>query len=239
MQFIPAVELQEHFSAASALAQAHEACEALYQQAQMALEHAQEEAEQIRQQAYQQGMLEAAQAWAEQHQALIDQTLEWHVSQARLETTLAQHLDKRIRALVAVVLEEFVGEQLAADLMVRRIQQRLGRFLNEGAITLRVSDTWQTRAREHFGAYPHVRVVSCASLTPAQAQVQTPLFTLRIDLDQHLDSLLSRLRQPPNEPGCDDYQNRSLEPQTGHCPATCASTPPHRRDADSSCAIGA
>ncbi|WP_051673175.1 hypothetical protein [Pseudomonas chlororaphis] len=237
-QFIPAEELQEHFAAASALAQAHEACEALHQQANLTLEQAHEEAEQIRQQAYHQGMLEAAQAWAEQQQALIDQTLEWHVSQTQLEATLTQHLDTRIRALVAVVLEEFVGEQNAADLMVKRIHQRLG-LLNEGAITLHVSDTCQSRAREHLGAYPNVRVVSCSSLKSAQARVQTALFTLHIDLDQHLDSLLSRLRQLPNEPACDDYQNRSSEPQTGHHASTCAPTPPHWRDTDFPCAISA
>lgn len=237
-QFIPSVELQEHFSAASALAQAREACEALHQQANLALEQAREEAEQIRQQAYQQGMLKAAQAWAEQHQALIDQTLEWHVSTTQLEATLAQNMDTHIRNLVAVVLEEFVGEQHAADLMVRRVQQRLGRFLDEGSITLHVSQTCVSMAREHFGANPQVRVVSCSSLKQAQAQVQTPLFTLHIDLDSHLDSLLSRLRTLPNEPAYDDYQNRSPESETRHPATACASAPPHGCDADYPRAIG-
>jgi flagellar biosynthesis/type III secretory pathway protein FliH len=238
-QYIPAVELQEHFTAASALAQAHEACESLHQQAHLTVAQAHQEAEQIRQQAYQQGRLEAAQAWAEQQQALIEQTLDWHVTHTELEATLARHLDARIRTLVAVVLEEFVGEQHAADLMVQRVQQRLGRFLQEGAITLRVADTCHAQVREQLAAYPQVRVNRCAALKPTQAQVQTALFTLHIDLEQHLDSLLSRLKHLAKEPICDDYHNRSPDPQAGHPASTCASAPAHRRDAGFSCAIGA
>lgn len=238
-QLIPAAQLQAHFQAASALTQTQAACEDLQEQARLTLQQAQEEAEQIRQQAYQQGRLDAEQAWAEQQQALIEQTLQWHVSHTNLEATLALQLDTRIRTLVAAALEEYLGEQHAADLLVRRVQQRLGRFLPEDAITLRVADTCHAKAREEMAAYPHVRVIHCATLKPTQAQVQTALFTLHIDLEQHLDSLLSRLKPLANEPDCDDYQNRPPEPQTGRPAAASAAPPARRRDADFPCAIGA
>ncbi|CAI8807416.1 hypothetical protein [Pseudomonas zeae] len=236
---IPALELQEHFQAAAALTRAQEACKDLHDQARLVLEQAQNQAENIRQEAYQQGLQDAAQTLAAQQQSLVEETLDWHVSQARLEATLAQHLDTRIRAMVAAVLEEFIGEQVAADLIVKRVQRRLSDVLSAGTVTLHVSDSCQPQACEELGAYPHVRIVTCTSLQPRQARVQTPLFTLHIDLDKHLNSLLSRLRQPANEPACDDYQDRAPEPQTSHPGATGIATPPHWRDADLSCAISA
>ncbi|MBB6155187.1 flagellar biosynthesis/type III secretory pathway protein FliH [Pseudomonas sp. JAI115] len=231
-QFIAAEELQAHFDAASALNQAHEACESLYQQAALVLDQAHEEAEQIRQQAYQQGQLEAAQTWSVQHQALIEQTLQWHVQQSELETAMVQHLDGRLRALVAAALQEFIGEQHAADLLVQRVQQRLNHFLHEGTLTLHVAAAGHAQIQASLATHPHVRVVGCAALTAAQARLQSPLFTLHIDLDQHLDSLLSRLTPLSSEPARDDDQNRSPEPQADHHPAAAIAHAAQGRHAD-------
>ncbi|MGF6401564.1 flagellar biosynthesis/type III secretory pathway protein FliH [Pseudomonas frederiksbergensis] len=204
---IPATELAEYFSATSVLAQAHAEAELIQQQARECLAQAEEQAQLILDQARDQSLAEAAHELNTLRQELIEETLDWHVAETTLEITLAQHLDTRLRALVALVLEEFIGEQDGAELMVRRVQQRLLTFLTEGALTVRVSPASENQAQRAFAAYPQVQVISTPSLTMTEALLETHLFTLRIDLDAHLQSLLSRLKQTPREPAIDDYQD--------------------------------
>ncbi len=192
---IPAAELANYFSATSVLALAREEAKTIQQQASTSLALAQEEAQQIRVQAHHQGVADAANELVSLRKALIEETLDWHVAESELEATIAQHLETQLRALVALVLEEFIGEQDALELIVRRVQQRLIPFLAEGNITLYVSANNECQAKDTFASYPQVQVISTPSLATTQALVETALFTLRIDLDGHLQSLLSRLRQ--------------------------------------------
>lgn len=211
---IPAAQLAEYFSATTVLADAHAQVKALQRHARECLARAEEEALQIRTLARDQGIAEAVSERQTMRQTLIEETLDWHVAETALEATLAQHLDTRLRDLVAQVLQEFIGEQDGVDLMIRRVQQRLPTFLAQGALTVRVALDYEQQVRHSLADHPQVQVLGCASLATAQALLETRLFTLRIDLDAHLQSLLSRLRQAPYEPPADDYQDRLRQHQT-------------------------
>ncbi|WP_148169596.1 EsaK [Pseudomonas chlororaphis] len=226
---IPAAELAQYFNATSALALARAEAEALQRQARECLAQAEEEARQIRIRARDQGIAEAANEGEALRQRLIEETLDWHVAETALEATLAQHLDTRLRALVAQVLEEFIGEQDGVELMVRRVRQRLLTFLAQGALTLRVCADCEQHIRHTFADYPQVQVLGSSSLATTQALLETHLFTLRIDLDAHLQSLLSRLRQVPHEPPADDYQDRLRQPQADSAGSESGASPPARR----------
>ncbi|AZC32419.1 hypothetical protein C4K38_4468 [Pseudomonas chlororaphis subsp. piscium] len=226
---IPAAELAQYFNATSLLAQARAEAEALQRQARECLAQAEEQARQIRIQARDQGLAEAANEREVLRQRLIEETLDWHVAETALEATLAQHLDTRLRALVAQVLEEFIAEQDAVELMVRRVRQRLLAFLAQGALTVRVSADCEQHVRHTLADYPQVQVLGSPSLTMTQALLETQLFTLRIDLDAHLQSLLSRLRQVPHEPPADDYQDRLRQHQADTADSEPGASPPARR----------
>lgn len=234
---IPAMQLAEYFSATTVLAEARAQAEAMQRQARECVAQAEEQALQIRTQARDQGIAEATSERETLRQTLIEETLDWHVAETALEATLAQHLDTRLRALVAQVLEEFIGEQDGAELVVRRVNQRLLTFLAQGALTVRVSPDCEHHARQSLADYPQVQVLGTPSLATTQALLETRLFTLRIDLDAHLQSLLSRLRQVPHETPADDHQDRLRQPQTDPGHAKLTASPPARRHASLPAAI--
>ncbi|MBV4465824.1 hypothetical protein KVG95_21080 [Pseudomonas sp. SWRI79] len=234
---IPAVELADYFNATSILIEAREEAEAILQQAHASLADAQRDAQQIRDKAHHQGIADAASELASLRTALIDETLEWLVAETALETTIAQHLDTRLRALVGAVLEEFIGEQDATELIIRRVQQRLMHFLSDEAITLRVSTSSKTKAKAIFSSYSQVRVIADTSLQDTQALLETHLFTLRIDLDLHLRSLLSRLRQVSREDLIDDQQDRLCKSQISAGDSKHATTATDQRNTSFSLAI--
>lgn len=234
---IPATELAEYFNATSVLAHARVEAEAIQRQARECLTRAEEEALQIRTRTRDQGIAEVANERDTLRQTLIEETLDWHVAETELEAILAQHLDTRLRALVALVFEEFIGEQDGVELMVRRVQQRLLTLLTQGALTVRVSPECEDQAQRTFAAYPQVQVISTPSLKTTQALLETHLFTLCIDLDVHLQSLLSRLRQVPYELPADDYQDRLRQYQTDSSDAKLTASPPAQHHASLSTAI--
>lgn len=225
---IPASELAEYFSASSVLAQAQAEAQVILQQAREHLALAEQEALQIRLQARDQGLAEAAHEHSALRQTLIEETLDWHVAETALEVTLAQHLDTRLRTLVAQALEEYIGEQDGAELIVRRVQQRLLTVLSTGALTVRVSPICEHQAQHAFAEYPHIQVISTPSLTTTQALLETHLFTLHIDLDAHLESLLARLGPFPKEKPTDGYQDRFSQPLTHFSDSELSHSPPVR-----------
>ncbi|MCU1748812.1 hypothetical protein [Pseudomonas sp. 6D_7.1_Bac1] len=234
---IPAVELADYFNTTSMLVKAREEAEAIRQQARASLADAQRDAQQIRDEAHHQGLADAASELASLRTTLIDETLEWLVAETELETTIAQHLDTRLRVLVGAVLEEFIGEQDATELIIRRVQQRLMHFLSDEAITLRVSTSSETTAKDTFSSYSQVRVITDSALKNTQALLETHLFTLQIDLDLHLQSLLSRLRQASREELTDDQQDRLRKSQASAGDSKYATTATDQRNANFPLAI--
>lgn len=234
---IPAVELADYFNATSILLKAHEEAEAILQQARASLANAQHDAKQIRVKAHHQGIADAASELASLRTTLIDETLDWLVAETELETTIAQHLDTRLRALVGAVLEEFIGEQDATALIIRRVQQRLMHFLSDEAVTLRISTSSETKAKAIFSSYSQVHVIADTSLQDTQALLETHFFTLRVDLDLHLQSLLSRLRQGSREELIDDQQDRLCKSQVSAGDSKHATTATDQRNTNFSLAI--
>lgn len=234
---IPASQLAEYFSATKMLDDARAQAEVLQRQARECLARAEEEAFQIRTLARDQGIAEAANERQAMRQTLIEETVDWHVAETALEANLAQHLDTRLRDLVAQVLQEFIGEQDGVELMVRRVQQRLPAFLAQDALTVRVASNGEHQVRHALADHPQVQVLVCASLATNQALLETRLFTLRIDLDAHLQSLLSRLRQVPCETPANDHQDRPRQPQTHPADTNPGASPSDRCHANLSSAI--
>ncbi|BBE08743.1 EsaK protein [Mycoavidus cysteinexigens] len=190
---IPAATLAQYFDARAIVTHAQETAQARLQQADAILAEAQREAEQIRAEARQQGLAEAASERETMRTALIDETLTWLVAEEQLESAIAAQLDTRVRIWMAKMLTEWIGEQDATEWITQRIKRRLPQELEDTSVTLRVSAAAMPVAQAEFAAYPQVRVSADAALNTRQAVLETRFVTLHIDLDTHLQSLLAYL----------------------------------------------
>lgn len=196
---IPAATLAQYFDATAIVTHAQEAAQAQQQQADALLAKAQRDAEQIRANAHQQGLADAVSEREAMRAALIDETLSWLVAEDRLETAIAAQLDTRVRAWMAALLTEWIGEQAATEWIMQRIKRRLPHGLEENPVTLRVSAEAMPIAQTEFAKYTHVQVCADATLNARQAVLETRFVTLRVDLDAHLQSLLAYLTRETRE----------------------------------------
>ncbi|MCX8565618.1 MAG: Nodulation protein NolV [Glomeribacter sp. 1016415] len=196
---IPAATLAQYFDATTIVTHAQEAAQARLQQADAILAEAQREAEQIRADARQQGLAEAASERETMRAALIDETLTWLIAEEQLETAIAAQLDTRVRTWMAKMLAEWIGEQEATEWIMQRVKRRLPHGLEDTSVTLRVSTAAIPAAQAEFAAYPQVRVCADAALNARQAVLETRFVTLRVDLDVHLQSLLTYLTRETRE----------------------------------------
>jgi flagellar biosynthesis/type III secretory pathway protein FliH len=225
---ISSTELAHYFDATGIIARAQEEARAIRQQARELLDHAVEESESLYRQAYERGMAAAAAETQEQITAykfaLADEIVQWLVDEIELEITIAQRMETSLRALVAQVLNEFIGEQDAAALIVQRVLRNLPRWFANHALTVRVAPDMASAVASALAPerqiHPHaVRVAADAGLSGRQAVLESNFVTLRLDLDTHLSALLSRLTR--TEPLADEEPSaQALAPEENESTST-------------------
>lgn len=201
---ISACELAHYFDASKVLMHANDEAACLVKQAQETLAEAEQDSVRIRDSARRQGIAEAESEIAAIRVTTVDQTVEWLIAERELEVAIAAHLDTRIRALLAQALEEFIGEQDGADLILRRLRKRIPQLIADEPFTIRVAPQQIPAIEQAFADQPHLRVTADEALRPGQAVLETRLVTLNLDLDVHLQSILSRIRYGQAETPCHD-----------------------------------
>ena len=204
---VPASELAVLFEADSIVAHARERAQALHDSADAALAQALTDAESLRAQAREQGIADAQVELDAARAALVDETIEWCVAQGQMEAAIAARMDSRIRNLVADALEAFAGRRDGADLLMMRIREAIGRQLANQPVTIYVNDDVLAETIAGCALHRNVVIHADSALAVTQAVLETPLVRVRIDLAQHLQSVLARLAIPSEEEMADGRQD--------------------------------
>ncbi|MEX3956746.1 hypothetical protein [Trinickia sp. EG282A] len=194
---IRAQELALYFDAASIVAEARREAEALIASAEETLAHATRDAQRIRAEAHEQGLADVQAELEPMRASLVAETVQWCIAESALEAEIAARIDERIGAVIAEALAEFVAERDDVTRLSERVRERLRRCAEHRTLTLRVArETFDAASREcasDEGGW-RVDVTADATLTNAQAVIETPFVQIRIDLDAHLESVLAQLR---------------------------------------------
>lgn len=204
---IPAVELAHYFVAKEVMDEAQATAQAIEQAAQAYYQNTEQECENIRTLAYQEGLEQAKQALPELQRITINDTVEWLVAEQQLEHAIIQRLVPHLQHMLAQALQEYVGEQDSTDILLRRLQQRLPQMLAEQAGTLQVSVEQYPAVTHALAGYSGLRIEACAERPPGTALLTTPFAILSIDLDAHLQAILSRLGSEPKDNSFHDQQD--------------------------------
>jgi flagellar biosynthesis/type III secretory pathway protein FliH len=199
---VRAETLARYFEAASIISAAREEADALIASAKQLLADATRDAQRVRAEAYEEGLADAQAGLEQFRAALVAETVQWCIDESNLETEIATRIDMRIGTVIVEALAEFVTEQDRATRLAQCISERLSQYAEHRTLTLRV-------ARERFDAASsacvsdeaglRLNVTTDTSLTAAQAVIETPFVKICIDIDAHLQSVLSQLRGASNK----------------------------------------
>jgi flagellar biosynthesis/type III secretory pathway protein FliH len=193
---IRASELMLYFDTASVLEQARREAERLIESANEAVAHAAREAESIRAQAREEGIADARRELQAKRAELVDETVQWCVDENQIEMQIADRMEQQIRGIVSQALAEFAAEQNSLEPLMRRIRAKLQQCAEHRVITLRVAHDALDSAKAVCLGIEHghrIHVQTDSTLKAAQAIIETQYVKIRIDLDLHLQSVLSRL----------------------------------------------
>ncbi|NOH71589.1 type III secretion protein [Vibrio pectenicida] len=148
-----------------------------YQRAEQILEEANQKAEQLEN------------TWKEdaQRQA-INESLTWYVEQADLERSLIDNMKDRIRQQVRNVIEKWSTEQDISQFMIKRLSDQIALQSCQQSLILFVSHEHYSAMQQTFGEYLTVKIKT--ELNHSQAQLVSEHLIVRLDLEQHLQTLL-------------------------------------------------
>ena len=201
---IPASELADYLKAGDIIAKAQGRAAQLRRSAQKHLSSVVQQCADAREKARQEALAKVEQETPALRQQAVANTIQWLVAEHELESNIVQRLEPRLRSLMAQVTEEFFRQQDSTRLLMDRLRPALDRLLNEDAATLQVNPQQWEALHQSFAAYPSLRVQSCDHIAEGQAILITPLIYMSLDLEEQLDSRLSRLKHVSEE-AADDY----------------------------------
>ncbi len=199
---IRAQELALYFEATSIVSNARREADALIASARERLSDATHDAERIRAQAHAQGLADAQAGLEPLRAALVAETVQWCIAESALEEKIAARIDNRIGAIIAEALTELAADQDGAARLAQRVRERLSQCAEHRTLSLRVAhERLDAVKRACASAQDGLRlnVAADASLTDGQAVIETPFVKICIDLDAHLQSVLTQLRGTGNE----------------------------------------
>ena len=190
---IPAATLTSYFDAASIIERAQARAASLLEHAQRTLADAERDAHQIREDAHRQGLADAAAELERARRDLIDETVQWLVDEADLEVRIASQLDERLRLLIASVVEPYLRECDAVELLLEQVRACISADLGASPLVLRVGTANAERIRAAVRDEPRVCVAVDAALNATEARLESPHAIVHFDPERHLELLLSRL----------------------------------------------
>ncbi len=195
---IPAATLAGYVGAASIVERAQAHAARVLDEARGTLADAERDARRLREDAQRQGLADAAAELARMRADLIGETVQWLVDEADLEAQIATHLDHRLRTLIASVVEPYLRNRDAVELLLAQVRTCIAADQRASPLVLQVGAASAERIRAALGDAPHVRVTVGAALRANEARLASPHAIVHFDPDQHLDLLLSRLLSAPS-----------------------------------------
>ncbi|MDN3610022.1 type III secretion protein [Vibrio ostreicida] len=127
--------------------------------------------------------------WREQAQKqAVAETLTWMVNEANLERSLIESLKGRISQQVRRVIEQWATDQDMSQFLVKRLSDQIAYQSGKGALKLHVSRAHFQTMKDSFGDNMEVELKE--ELASSQAELSSNSVVIRLDLEQHLQSLL-------------------------------------------------
>jgi hypothetical protein len=137
------------------------------------------------------------QAVAQATDQALREAIDWLIDEAELEKAIARRVEARCRDLLANGLREYASELDNAQLLAERIARHAAELAAHGTLTLRLHPARLEPVRERLGADATFELTADASLNLDQAVIDSPFARLSIDLSQHLEQIVARLRGTP------------------------------------------
>ncbi|QAU24828.1 protein EsaK [Dyella sp. M7H15-1] len=190
---ISAATLAERKACADLIAKAHDEAQRIHADAAALLEQARQDADAIRQDAHRQAAQEIEALRREAQQAGAAEAVQWLCAEQNLEQAIAREVSLRWRHLTAQVLKETIGKHDQTELLMRRIERKVGELLPHGQIALHVTPSALAAARHSFAETTSITVIADEQLTEGQARLESHLLHVHVDLSVLQHELLAQL----------------------------------------------
>ncbi|MFP3587713.1 hypothetical protein SCB29_29220 [Paraburkholderia sp. SIMBA_055] len=133
----------------------------------------------------------------------VGETVTWLVAESALERSVAGRLEQRFRDLLGSALKAYAAAEPSENLIANQVARHLEELAGHGKLTLRVAaervEPVAARIDQLTQQKMNLEVVAEATLSDAQAVLDSPYVHIRVDLERHLDEILGRLAGPAGE----------------------------------------
>lgn len=137
----------------------------------------------------------------------VGETVTWLVAESALERSVAGRLEQRFRNLLGSALKAYAAAEPSENLIANQVARHLEELAEHGKLTLRVAADRVEPVAARIGQLTqqkmNLEVVAEATLSNAQAVLDSPYVQIRVDLERHLDELLRRLAGTAGAPEAD------------------------------------
>ncbi|RLV59780.1 type III secretion protein [Parashewanella curva] len=158
------------------------------QQAHEQREQARAESEQLLQQAEIQAQ-ENLQLWQQQAQeSVMSEMVQWVKDETEFTEQLLQELQPKIAEQIQRVITQWAGEQESSTLIAQRLTEEVVEKVGEGVLTLSVAADDESKLTELLNDKFTIKVDP--HLASGCAELHSKALTARIDVEQHLATLL-------------------------------------------------
>ncbi|GAB3629260.1 hypothetical protein GCM10027419_41110 [Pandoraea terrae] len=194
---VSAERMQSAADAAAVLQRAHVFADEHREAAVRCLAQAKSEAEAIRESARRAGMAAAREEIDAARAAAVDAAVTWFADESALERTIVESLDKRIREAIASALAAFVSQQDTVEMLSLRIARNIPAMAADGGLTLRAHPDHVEGIKTALVALAPLRAMPDSRLPPSQALLESPVASVRIDIDADLARIRQHFLQTP------------------------------------------
>jgi flagellar biosynthesis/type III secretory pathway protein FliH len=192
---ISAMEFNYYLEAQDIIEDAYEQAENILNDAQNEADNLQEECDEMREAARQEGIREFESEAQHIRQKIVADTIEWVVAEYEVERYVIERLEGRMRGIMVQVFEEFYGQQQCSGLLITRLREAMDQLVDDEKGILRVSHVQFDELSRAFVAYPQLRLECDQQLATGKAILTTPMVYIHLDLDEQLQSIISRLNK--------------------------------------------
>lgn len=192
---ISAAQFTHYLEAQDIIEDAHEEAEDIINDAQSEADNIQQQCDEMRESARQEGIREIEHEALQIRQQIVADTIEWVVAEYEMERYIIERLEGRLRGIMVQVFEEFYGQQQGSGLLITRLREAMDQLVDDEKGILRVSHRQFDELSRAFVAYPQLRLESDQQLATGKAILTTPMVYLHLDLNEQLQSIISRLKK--------------------------------------------
>lgn len=157
------------------------------------LEQAQQDADALREAALRAAEQEIEQLKQQARDTAITDAVQWVCGEQEIEQLIARQLAMRWRGLTARVLDKLLGKSDQNELLLRRVEREVAELLPHGRLTLYVEPTARMAATRAYVEIPEVTVVADTELASGQARLDNGLVRICLDERAYQTKLLQQL----------------------------------------------